>query len=69
MSREFRSKRSVLWLGGIAALIVGFLVAAVLLPSTSPTPGAGGPEIQVPKMQNVPPSDAPRMKLDVEKKE
>lgn len=69
MHNGFQSKRSILWLGGIALLVLGFLVAAVVLPTTAPTPGAGGPDIHVPKMQNVPPDQAPKMKLEVEKKE
>lgn len=67
MRKEFRSKRATLWLGGLALLVVGFLVAAVVLPMTSPTPGAGGPDVQVPKMRNVPSDQAPKMKLDLEK--
>lgn len=63
----FKSSRAVLWLGGMVLLVLGFLVAAIVLPLTSPTPGKGGPAIHVPKMQNVPPEGAPRMKLDVEK--
>jgi hypothetical protein len=64
----FKSKRSLFWFGGVTVLILGFLVAAVVLPATTPTPGAGGPDIQVPKMENVPSADAPKMKLDVERK-
>lgn len=67
MSKEFKSKRSIFWLGGIAVLVLGFLVAAIVLPTTSPTPGAGEPAIQVPKMENVPPENAPKMQLEVEK--
>jgi hypothetical protein len=69
MSKAFENKRSLLWLGGITLLVVGFLVAALVLPATAPTPGSGGPDVRVPKMENVPPEHAPRMKLDVEKKE
>jgi hypothetical protein len=67
MQNTFKSKRSILWLGGIAVLVLGFLVAAVVLPMTSPTPGADGPDVHVPKMDNVPPDQSPKMKLDVEK--
>jgi hypothetical protein len=63
----FKSRRALLWLGGIAILVVGFLVAAIVLPATARTPGAGGPEVQVPKMENVPPEQAPKMKLELEK--
>lgn len=66
MPNGFKSKRATLWLGGIAVLVLGFLVAAIVLPTTAPTPGEGGPDVHVPKMQNVPPEGA--MKLDVERK-
>jgi hypothetical protein len=66
MNREFKSKRAALWLGGVAVLVLGFIVAAVALPSTAKTPT--GPDIHVPRMQNVPPEHGPKMKLDVEKK-
>jgi len=69
MINEFKSKRALLWLGGIAVLILGFLVAAVVLPMATPTPGAGGPDIRVPKMQNVPSDQAPKMKLQIPKDE
>jgi hypothetical protein len=67
MSNGFKSKRAIFWLGGIAVLVFGFLIAAIVLPTTAPTPGAGGPDVRVPRMQNVPPEQAPKMKLDVEK--
>jgi hypothetical protein len=41
----------------------------MLLPSTAPAPGAGAPDIHVPRMQNVPPPDAPKLQLDVVKDE
>ena len=68
MHNGFKSKRAALWLGGIAFLVLGFLVAAIVLPATTATPGKGGPDIHVPKMQNVPPEGAPKVKLQVEKK-
>lgn len=67
MANQFKSKRSLLWLGGMAALVLGVLLAAVLLPMTAPK--ASGPDVRVPKMENVPPPDAPKLKLDVEKKQ
>ena len=67
MAREFFSKRSLVWLAGLVVLIVGFVVAAVLLPATSHAPGTEQPNIRVPRMQNVPPADAPKMRLDTEK--
>jgi hypothetical protein len=69
MSKPFKSKRATLWLAGISLLVLGFLVAFVVLPLTSLTPGADGPDVRVPSMENVPSEHAPRMKLDVEKKQ
>jgi hypothetical protein len=68
MSKPFASKRSAWWLGGIIVLVLGFLAAAVLLPSTAPEPGSGQPDVRVPRMQNVPPN-ASKLQLDVEKEE
>lgn len=68
ISNPFRSTRAILWLCGVALLIIGLLVGAVVLPARAPVPGSGGPQIQVPAMQNLPPAEAPKMKLDVEKK-
>lgn len=63
--KAFTDYRRLVWIGGIATLIVGFIVAALVLPSTSdPTEGAG-PKVDVPNMQNVPPADQ-RMKVEVE---
>jgi hypothetical protein len=67
MPNGFKNKRAIFWLGGITILVVGFLVAAIVLPTTAPTPGTGGPDVRVPRMENVPPEQAPKMKLDVEK--
>ena len=67
MTRAFFSKQSILWLVGVVVLVVGFVVAAVILPATSKTPGADRPDIQVPKMQNVPPAAAPKMQLETAK--
>lgn len=65
--KPFTDNRRLLWLGGIAVLIVGFLVAAVVLPMTSdPTKGMG-PAVHVPKMQNVPP-EGQKLNLDTEQK-
>jgi hypothetical protein len=69
MPNGFKNKKSAFWLAGIALLVVGFLVAAIVLPMNTPTPGAGGPDVTVPRMENVPSEGAPKMKLDVEKKE
>lgn len=67
MANEFKTRRSLLWLGGITVLVLGFLVAAVVLPMTARTPGAGGPDVHVPKMENVPSDRAPKMKLELPK--
>ena len=67
MPTPFKSKRATLWLAGIAVLVLGFLFALVALPMFSSTPGTDGPDVRVPKMDNVPSEHAPRMKLDVEK--
>lgn len=65
--KAFTDNRRLFWLGGIAVLIVGFLVAAVVLPMTSdPTKGMG-PAVHVPKMQNVPP-DGQNLHLDTDRK-
>lgn len=62
--KPFQSKRSVLWIGGVAAALVALFVAFVVLPFSSPTKGADGVQVDVPGMQNVPPPAAPPMKLD-----
>ncbi|HYQ43889.1 MAG TPA: hypothetical protein VER11_18035 [Polyangiaceae bacterium] len=67
MARAFPNKQSVFWLAGVFVLVVGFIVAAVVLPATSKTPGSEPPNIQVPKMQNVPPAEVPKMRLDTGK--
>ena len=67
MARAFANKKSIFWLAGVFVLVVGFVVAALVLPATSKTPGTGQPNIQVPKMQNVPPAQAPKMRLDTGK--
>lgn len=69
MSKPFASKRSAWWLGGIIVLVLGFLAAAVLLPATAPEPGSGEPDVRVPRMQNVPPPNAPKLQLEVEKED
>lgn len=66
MTKAFKSHRAAWWLGGVAALVIGFLVAAVVLPTTAPVPGTDGPDVQLPRMQNVPPEGAPKMKIDVQ---
>ena len=64
---SFKGKRRVLWLGGLAALVLGILAGAVILPSLTTNDGGGPSEAQVPSMQNVPADEAPKMKIEVEK--
>lgn len=65
--KAFTDNRRLFWLGGIAVLIVGFLVAALVLPMTSDPMKGMGPPVHVPKMQNVPP-DNQKLNLDTERK-
>jgi hypothetical protein len=61
-----KGKRRVYWLTGVSLVILGFLVAALVLPlRETPDPG---PHVDVPKMQNVPPPDQ-KLKLDVSKQQ
>ena len=64
--KPFFNKRSILWLVGVAILVVGFLVLAVVLPARSPVKGGEGPSVDVPNMENVPSENAPKMTLDTE---
>ena len=64
--KAFTDNRRLFWLAGIATLIVGFIVAAVLLPTTSDPLKDAGPAVNVPKLENVPP-EGQRLKLEVEK--
>jgi len=66
--KAFTDYRRLFWLGGIATLILGFIVAALTLPMTSDPLQGMGPKVDVPNMQNVPRQDE-RVKLDVDKKE
>lgn len=60
-----RPKRAALWLTGMFLLIGGFLAAGILLPHRAEPYGAGAAEVQLPKMENVPGPNAPRMEIDV----
>ena len=62
--KAFTDSRRWFWLGGVVVLLAGLFAAFVLLPANSATPGAGGPEIQVPKMENVPPPNAPKLGIE-----
>jgi len=65
--KAFTDNRRLFWLGGIAVLIVGFLVAAVVLPMTSDPMKGMGPAVHVPKMQNIPP-DGQKLNFDTDRK-
>jgi hypothetical protein len=65
--KPFQDKRSVWWIGGVAAALVALFVAFVVVPATRPEKGQQGPRIDVPRMENVPPPSAPPMKLDTER--
>jgi hypothetical protein len=66
---KLKGNRRIWWLIGITVMILGVVAALVVLPALSPTPGKGGADVRVPKMQNVPPEGAPSMHLDTEKKD
>lgn len=63
---KLKGTRRIWWLVGTGLVIVGVGTALVVLPAVSPTPGTGGPDIQVPKMQNVPPEGAPKLRLETQ---
>jgi hypothetical protein len=65
---KLKGNRRIWWLVGIAVTILGVVAALVVLPALSPTPGTGGADVHVPKMQNVPPEGAPSMHLDTTEK-
>lgn len=67
MARAFADKQSIVWLVALCIVVFGFFIAALVLPAVSKTPGTDQPDIHVPKMQNVPPADAPKMRLDTGK--
>jgi len=64
--KPFKNKRSMFWLAGVFVVVVGFIVAALVLPARAPVPGAEGPSVNVPRMQNVPPENAPKLGLETE---
>ena len=66
--KPFRDKKSVWWIVGVAAALIALFVAFVAVPSMTPGP-SGGVEVDVPKMENVPPPAAERMKLESQKEE
>lgn len=55
--KPFTDHRRFLWLSAVTVLLVGFIIAALVLPSTSDPSLRAGPSVRVPAMQNVPPSD------------
>ena len=67
--KPFTDTRRILWLGGIALILLGLVAAFIILPASTPLKSSADPDVRVPKMENVPEGDAPKLKLDVEKKE
>ena len=63
--KPFMNKRSIFWLVGMALLVVGVLVIA-MLPTQTPVKGLDETSINVPNMENVPSENAPNLKLDTE---
>lgn len=61
--KAFTDRRRAAWLVGLAVLIFGFVLAALLLPSLHDPMREAGPSVHVPRMQNVPP-DGERVKLE-----
>lgn len=66
---KLKGTRRIWWLVGMGVVIGGVGTALVVLPAVSPTAGAGGPDVHVPKMQNVPPEGPPKLHLDSEKEQ
>jgi hypothetical protein len=64
---QFADNRRILWLGSVILIVLGILAAFVILPAMSPTETPPGAHIRVPKMENVPPDNAPKLKLETEK--
>jgi hypothetical protein len=67
--KPFQDKKSVWWILGVAAAFVALFVAYFIVPSRTPGPDGGGPSVDVPRMENVPPPAAERMKLESQKEE
>ncbi len=61
-------KKSVWWILGGAAGLIALFIAFVAVPSMTPIKSEGV-EVDVPRMENVPPPAAGRMKLASEKAE
>ncbi len=66
--KPFQDKKSVWWIVGVAAALIALFIAFVAVPSMTPIKN-DGVEVDVPRMENVPPPAADRMKLELEKKE
>jgi hypothetical protein len=67
--KAFTDSRRIFWLAGVGVVVFGLLAAFVILPATSSIGRDQGPKIDVPGMQNVPPPEAPNLKLDLNKQE
>jgi hypothetical protein len=62
--KPFQDRRSLWWIGGVAAALVAFFVAFVIVPNSAPVKGMdGGVRVDVPKMENFPP---PSVKVQAE---
>jgi hypothetical protein len=64
---EFVDNRRVFWFLGALVLVVGLLVAFLIIPGISRTPGMGGPDIRLPKIGALPAQGAPQMPLQVDR--
>jgi len=65
MAQAFANSRSILWLAAVYFLVIGFMTAALVLPTTSSAASVGKPTTQVSKMQNATPPAAQKMRLDM----
>jgi hypothetical protein len=63
--KAFTDTRRVLWISGVFLLFAGLLAAFVILPASREV--KTGPDIHLPKMENVPPPDAPRLGVETGK--
>lgn len=64
--KRFTDSRRILWLGGIAILLLGVLAALTVLPNLGSEPGEGEAGVHVPKMKNIPPPRAANQEPDVD---
>ena len=50
MASTLKTKRRYLWLAGVFFLVVGFIVAALVLPTLEPDPVDELPDLQLPRL-------------------